>query len=204
MFRHCAIATTLRHVQTRSYPNASLLEASQHPPVRPGIYGARGIAGPTYRNLRGSSSCLLHRAPREHSALFSRPSFVPRADIQILGGELIKRNPPLMAKEPLVQQGMMRRFEANLRQFSMTRRCGEECWNHPDIDVRRLPFPSLSCTLKLWPVGRSPITRPLSRGPAPPRIDSGVPPGRVDLRSCGGGAFAVFSGDNTPKALKRH
>ncbi|KAL1728841.1 hypothetical protein EV714DRAFT_285453 [Schizophyllum commune] len=76
----------------------------------------------TFCSLCISSSCLLHRAPR---------------------GELIKRNPPLMAKEPLVQQGQMRSFEANLRQFGRSRRCGEECWNHPDIDDEA-PLPDLS------------------------------------------------------------
>ncbi|KAI4523463.1 SET domain-containing protein [Schizophyllum commune Loenen D] len=76
----------------------------------------------TFCSLCISSSCLLHRAPR---------------------GELIKRNPPLMAKEPLVQQGQMRSFEANLRQFGRSRRCGEECWNHPDIDDEA-PLPDIS------------------------------------------------------------
>ncbi|KAL1679391.1 hypothetical protein EV122DRAFT_209997 [Schizophyllum commune] len=76
----------------------------------------------TFCSLCISSSCLLHRAPR---------------------GELIKRNPPLMAKEPLVQQGQMRSFEANLRQFDRYRRCGEECWNHPNIDDEA-PLPDLS------------------------------------------------------------
>ncbi|KAL1669708.1 hypothetical protein GGF50DRAFT_43943 [Schizophyllum commune] len=76
----------------------------------------------TFCSLCISSSCLLHRAPR---------------------GEHIKRNPPLMAKEPLVQQGQMRSFEANLRQFGRSRRCGEECWNHPDIDDEA-PLPDIS------------------------------------------------------------
>ncbi|KAI5890676.1 SET domain-containing protein [Schizophyllum commune H4-8] len=76
----------------------------------------------TFCSLCITSGCLLHRAPR---------------------GELIKRNPPLMAREPLVTQGQLKSFEANLRQFGRTRRCGEECWNHPDIDDEA-PLPELS------------------------------------------------------------